>query len=165
MSELIRLHLTFRTPLAFEDGAVHGESLWALRVSPTTAKIDNIPFGTGELALGDLVEFDADHEIVRVLESGARTRLAAYDPGPAETPATARYRVVKDFLAEHDVLTEGAVPGVVALSVPNDLSDAQLAEICSRCPVALCLAESQEGHGDDGRPSARVTFSRDNLTG
>src|SRR5689334_10643054 len=52
-----------------------------------------------ELALGGLVEFDAGHEIVAVLERGARTRLAGYDPGPSDADANEPYRAIRAFLA------------------------------------------------------------------
>jgi hypothetical protein len=104
------------------------------------AKIANIPVGTDELCVGDLVEFDSAYEIIRVLERGARTRQATYDPGPSDATANDRYLAVKAYLAHYAILTEGAANGVVALSVPNVLSDGQLAEICLGCPIGLHLA-------------------------
>jgi hypothetical protein len=90
------------------------------------------------LALGDLVRFVQDLKIVAVLERGAHSRQAAYDPGDSDETAS-RNQALRTYLADFGIVTENAVPGVLLLSVPADLDDARLADVCAGSPVPLRL--------------------------
>jgi Domain of unknown function (DUF4265) len=133
--EFIKIHVTY-------DGQnPAGEWLWAVRISPTTAKVDNIPFFTTAFTLGDLVKIDRRHEVVRVLERGARTRHATYPKKGSEAAVRKRYTRIKEYLKRYDVEVEGAFPGLLAMAVPLDVSDEELHTICLACPVSLEVLE------------------------
>ena len=133
--EFIKIHVTY-------DGQnPAGEWLWAVRISPTTAKVDNIPFFTTAFTLGDLVKIDRRHEVVRVLERGARTRHATYPKKGSEATIRKRYTRIKEYLNRYDVEVEGAFPGLLAMAVPLDVSDDDLHAICLACPVSLEVLE------------------------
>lgn len=133
--DLIKIHVTY-------DGQnPAGEWLWAKRVSSTSAKVDNIPFFTTWFTLGDLVEIDPQHEVLRVLERGARTRHAMYPKKGSKAAVHKRYTRIKEHLKQYDIEVEGAVPGFLAMAVPLDVSDEELLSICLVCPVSLELSQ------------------------
>ena len=67
MNDLIKVHAGEEWINGWPIG---GESLWAERISPKRARIDNVPFFTARLALNDIVEIDAEGEIVRLVKAG-----------------------------------------------------------------------------------------------
>lgn len=136
----IKVHWTYRE----QDGGPSGEFLWARRIGKDTAKIENIPFFAGGLALGDLVRIDDDNEIVEVLEHVARTCGIQYgDPDRlTREEAVQRYAEIKTKLAEHDIHTEGIIPGLCSLSVPNDVDPDMLADIADELGVEVCEYEA-----------------------
>jgi hypothetical protein len=121
------------------------EHLWARPITPTTAKVLNIPFYTDSFCLGDLIEHRGG-EIIRVRERGARTYHAAYEVNSPEE-AKSLWPVLKDYLAEHDIRVERFYPGLFGMAVPVDISPERLMEIAQACPVTIeCIAEPTE-HG------------------
>jgi adenosylmethionine-8-amino-7-oxononanoate aminotransferase len=58
-----------------------------------------------------------------------------------------RFATIWEHLRKHDILVEPAFPGVVSMSVPRDISIAQVREICAECGVVLfddLLAEMKD---------------------
>jgi hypothetical protein len=145
---LIKVHVTFENAAA---KGVQGESLWARRISHDTAKIDNVPF-FANMALGDLVRFDPNdpcNEIVEILEHVARTRMVAY-LAPEEARTTPyeqikeRYGELRAKFQEYDIRTEGMQPGLMVISVPNDINDAQLRVLTDQMDCELFSPEENE---------------------
>src|SRR5207244_3611397 len=97
---------------------------------------------------GDLVRFDKDREIVKVLEHVARTGLLLYVEDAKQVPieeVALRYEAVRQELKQHDIQTEGMFPGICSLSVPNDVGDERLLEIAEGLGCELCWHEDGEG--------------------
>jgi len=136
----IEVHITFENPV---PGCPGGEYLSARQINKNTAKIECSPFGTGKVARGDLVRFDEDHEVTKVLEHVARTRAMIYADGanlPLEKVAE-RYAQVCEELSKHDIYTEGMFPGICSICVPNDIDDDQLEIIAEKLDVELVFHE------------------------
>ena len=138
MGDLIKVHLTYDD----SDGGPGGEFLWATRINATTAKLDNIPFFTEHFTLGDLVEIDAENEIVGVIERVARTRHGRYKKAKGKQEQQAQWDAVRQHFQRYDIHVECALPGFFAVAVPNDISDEQLAVIFDSCEVSLRLIET-----------------------
>jgi len=135
----IKIHFTFKRPLSFNADNILGEYLWALPITHNTAKVNSIPIGTTEIAEGDLVEYDPDNdnEIIRVLESGTRTRHVRYDQNGPKEEVSERYREIRDYLGTFDINTEGGPGGIIGLTVPGNIDDDTLQTLCEQSPVPL----------------------------
>lgn len=142
---MIKVTFTYRhkAPLGRSEG------LWARRISKNTAKIESIPFFTEDLSLGDLVEFNEEGEVTKVLEHATRTRGMRYadDDVDSVEEMTEVYAALQDVLGAYDIYTECVVPGVCTISVPNDIDDDELARIAEQLDVCLNVNE-------EGRPCA-----------
>src|SRR5262249_25509597 len=116
---------------------------WARRISKNTAKIDNIPLMTSCIAQGDLVQFDEDREIVKVLEHAARTRALAYaDPEEqSEEAIQKRFEQVREALKKRDIHCEGMRAGICAIWVPLDRTDEQLQGLADELDCELMRHE------------------------
>jgi hypothetical protein len=92
-----------------KPGGPSGEFIWARRISKDTAKIENIPFMTSKLALGDLVRIDNENEVVEVLEHFARTRALRYadKKGLNADEMKERDAEVHEYLKRFDIAMEG----------------------------------------------------------
>lgn len=122
---LIKVNFSYPDPMPDFPA---GEYLWARRISRNTAKIHNIPFCTSRLAYGDLVRFNRDLEITKILEHVARTRMLIYGNPKEQSPEelVERFGKVKELLSKYDIHLEGMLPGICSTSVPNDIADEQL---------------------------------------
>jgi hypothetical protein len=139
--EKIKVHFTLPQPKETPKNApgcakcgckipmVGGEWLWATKINENTAKLENIPFLTIEYSLGDLVEFDENFEILRIVEKVARTRHITYNGKGKKERIKTRYGKIRDKLLEHDIHCEGAFAGVASISVPVDITEKQLEDI------------------------------------
>lgn len=109
------------------------ERLWAEQVSKNTAKIQNSPVTTGQVAHGDLVRIDKNREIVKVLERVARTRLLIYNRDGERNKETLQMRCqeIHKHLKKHNIVTEGAFLGLCSLAVPLTIDDKKLAELAA----------------------------------
>jgi hypothetical protein len=119
------------------------EYLWARPVTPTTAKVRNIPYYTDAVSLDDLVEHEGG-EIVRVVERCARTYLAAIEGDPEE--ARRNWPVLWDYFVGHDIYVEWCLPGLFSMAVPCDVSPDRLLEIALACPVTIDAVAPIEEH-------------------
>lgn len=133
-----------RTPEA-DDGS---ESLVALRIGPKTAKVTTIPIWAEGVCRGDFVEFDEDFVVVEVLERAARRRRATFDEAGDGTRA--RWRLIRDYLRRWDIIAgpdpdrgELALPGILLMAVPRDISDDRLVDIAVGSPVPLVLLREE----------------------
>jgi hypothetical protein len=141
---MMKVHMT----LDPERAGVCSESLWAIRINATTAKIDNIPLTTTDFCLGDLVRIDDRGEIMQVLERGARTRRAMYPAHGSRKQVVRRWQKIWDHLARWDIEVEPAVPGVFMMAVPADIGNEELEGIFASCDVPLFLVPESP---DDGK--------------
>ena len=132
MADFIKVHIA-------RPGGPGGESLWATRINATSAKLDNIPFGTEECTLGDVVEIDSRNEIIGVIERVARTRHGTYKKVNGKDAQQTQWDKVRHHFERYDVHCESAVPGFFAVAVPNDVSNEQLTFIFGACAVPLTL--------------------------
>ena len=138
---LIKLHIAFDN----EDG-IQGEWLWARQISEGHAKLANIPF-CADFGKGDLVSFDEDMEIIKLLERATNTFHASYPCDPYNRDIVKEvYSAVRDYLLRYDIYIEGFVPGLLAMSVPIDVDETQLNVIMAGCPYRLSLHGGNDGN-------------------
>lgn len=60
------------TPVTLTDGTAATEQLWARQVAEDLYELCCIPFFAFDLAMGDVVEVDANHRITRVVRPSGR---------------------------------------------------------------------------------------------
>jgi hypothetical protein len=121
------------------------ESFWARPITPTTVKVENIPFWTDAICCDDFVEH-RNGEIIGVLERAAWTYHAAYDGEGSHDEILARWHIIWDHFKVHDIHVESACPGLFAMAVPRDVSPDQLMEIAIACPIPLIGVKQPEEH-------------------
>lgn len=140
---LIKVYLAYPSSLRH---LAAGEYLWAMQISEKAAKIENIPFFSAQLALGDLVEIDQDRKVIKVLEHAARTRGLIYSDAKNETneEITNRYTQIRERLEKYDITVEGVVPGRCSLSVPNDIDDEQLEVLADQLDAQLVVLDGED---------------------
>jgi len=124
-----------------KEGEVEGETLWARYIGDNKAKLDNIPFFAEEIGLGDLVEINDDCEIIRVLEKATVTRKATYKISEDKEETIKKWKRIWKYFENTDIKTEGSYPGLFSLSIPIDMNDKRLREICENCSVKIDLIE------------------------
>lgn len=144
MAEWCIIFAPYRTPDADDEA----ESLIALRVGPKTAKVTTIPLLAEGVCRGNLVEIDETMTVVEVLERAARRRRATFDE--ADDDARPRWRLIRDYLRQWDIIAgpdkergELALPGILLMAVPNDVTDIQLVDIAAGSPVPFRLLRDE----------------------
>lgn len=126
-----------------------GESVWALQISETTAKIDNVPL-TGGYGLGDLVEYNPRTGMVeRVIDRASWTSAIRYDRSGERSAIQERFSRICKYLRSHEICFEGARPGMALISVPRDMNEEQLREVLVGCPEPIELVTDGEEEDDD----------------
>jgi hypothetical protein len=113
------------------------EFMWAHQVSPTTARITNIPFYTDQVGYEDIVRVGINGEVVEVLERATRTRCSSYEPEVGEEAIKLQWKSINDHFEKLNILCESAIAGVFSMAVPLDMSDDALRELVGSCPVKL----------------------------
>lgn len=113
------------------------ESLWAEAVGMDTARIQNIPFMTDQVAFQDLVRLDSGGKVLEILERTTRTRRVAYEAASDRQEAEHEFKAICDHLRQANIECESAVPGMFSMAVPLDVPDERLHELLEQCPVPL----------------------------
>lgn len=72
-------------PIEANDDGVSGEQLWAHQLGERLFRICCIPFFVYDLALDDVVETDADFEVIRVVTRSGRYVFRVYFNTPDST--------------------------------------------------------------------------------
>lgn len=117
-------------------GKEMGEHLWAKPLGNNTAELQNIPFQDG-ISLHDIVEYDANDNIVKVLKRVTRRAALNY----AFRDKESYQALVKHFEASK-VKVEGAgkadeKTGVAYLAFPLDMTEEQVHEIANSSPTEI----------------------------
>ena len=131
--DLIKLHITMK-----EGG---GESCWAERLSPTTARIDNVPFTHTEFGFNDIVEFvdqgeGGYYEFTKVIEHKTKTIGFRYEVKEGEEIKAVYGKLHGYFEKEKNVAMEGLMAGMAVIAIPYDMEDRALIEMMEAAPVA-----------------------------
>lgn len=144
---LIKVHYTRRD----NQNGPAGESLWAIRLSPKYAKINNIPFFADGVCIDDIVEIDTENEILHVhTPSGKRTAYIRYSAKGGLNLVQTRYNVIRRYMNRHKIGTEGMTPGFLVMAVPKEINEETLRNICERCPRRILLLKESDDHEEDG---------------
>jgi hypothetical protein len=119
--------------LGKKDGRNEWEQLWALRVGERRFFICCIPFFASDLALGDEVETDADHTVLRVVvPSGQETFRVWF--GDSTCPGI-REEVVR-HMESQAVGVEWSSENLLALSASNEEQAQKVADYLHSRQVA-----------------------------
>lgn len=112
-----RANFIIGTPLSGSNNEVDSEQLWARRIGERSFEICCIPFFAYDLALGDVVETDAEYSISRRITPSGRFVFRVFfesDDSLAEATASA--------LVGLGVLIEWSSPRLLALDCANEAS-------------------------------------------
>lgn len=139
MGEHIRIHVE----LDSEDGPA-GETLWATKSSDFTAIIDNIPFFTDDVCLGDKVMIFRDEEgiykFLEVLDRQSKRFLFRYKAGRSEEQCRKNWiKIVKKF-EKLNFKCEGFRPGVGAVAYKLEEQEA-CEDALNECPLVIDYGE------------------------
>jgi hypothetical protein len=159
---MIKIHWTIPNP---EEIGCAGESLWSEYKGEGLAEVRNSPFFTDEFGLYDIVRIevkDGLFEIVEVVDQGCRTIIAVWDTESPKMPNTCaccdpephkKYKegikdvdkenwgkIVDHFSKYEGVSTESACVGHFSISVPIDMDEDSIIEMCDACPVSLVIS-------------------------
>lgn len=134
-----KLHVT----LDPEPHGPAGESLWASVVGPGRVKVENIPFYTNEIAMGDIVECDDEGNYLRVVEPGGYwtvqgvAECSAYEDGKEACLTMKRY--FRDCGIENETAWHPDHPHewLFSLSVPYEIDHEQLQAIAAGSPTPI----------------------------
>jgi hypothetical protein len=107
-----RANFVIGAPLPEEGRA---EQLWARQLGDERFEICCIPFFVYDLALGDVVETDANHDIVRVIEPSGRFVFRVWF-GEAFHPR----QEIADALAELGALLEWSSPNLLGVDAADE---------------------------------------------
>jgi hypothetical protein len=107
-----RANFVIGAPLP-EEG--HSEQLWARQVGDTRFEVCCIPFFVYDLALGDIVETDANYDVVRVVERSGRFVFRVWF-GETFHPR----QQVADELAELGALLEWSSANLLAVDAADE---------------------------------------------
>lgn len=123
-----------------------GESVWAEQLSPTTAKICNIPFFMDEVSLEDVVSFkntDGINEYDSLVKKATKKLFIQYETGDNQEETKANYKkVVEHFRkAKYEFKLEGAMPGLMGVAYETDLNEDIINETIANCPHLLPFEE------------------------
>jgi hypothetical protein len=125
-----RANFLIGAPLA-EEG--RGEQLWARQIGDDRFEICCIPFFVYDLALGDIVETDANFDLVRVVERSGRFVFRVWF-GETSHPR----QEVAEKLAELGALLEWSSPNLLAVDAADEAHAQTIAEY-------LAAQEREEG--------------------
>jgi hypothetical protein len=122
-----------------------GEWLWAIKLTATTAKLDNMPI-TGDWAYGDVVEFDPDSmEVTKLVERKYRSGGVTYNipKGSTDKQIVAAMRPVYKALEKAGILCEGFTAGLLGVAVPLTMTVEQARKIVTDAGAVLHLDEDE----------------------
>jgi hypothetical protein len=117
-------------------GKEMGEHLWAKPLGNNTAELQNIPFQDG-ISLHDIVEYDADNNITKVLKSVTKRGALNYVFVNKES-----YQELVKHFKKNDVKVEGGgkadeKTGVAYLALPLDMTEERVHEIAHSSPTEI----------------------------
>lgn len=126
-----------------EPGGPAVESLWALVIDRGRVKVNNIPFYTNEIAMGDIVECDDEGNYLQVVEPGGFWTVQGvaeaneYADGRESCLAMKKY--FRDQGIENETNWGPSNPRqwLFALAVPYELNHDQLQDIAAGAPVTI----------------------------
>lgn len=101
-----------------------GEGIWAIKVTDTTATLDNMPLADG-YAYGDLVEYEpGTMRVVRLIEHRYKSGVVRYDVPPRATDKDLSkiYRGIVTKLEKKGILCEGWGAGIIGIGYPTTMS-------------------------------------------
>jgi hypothetical protein len=127
------------------------EYLWAKQLSEDLVIVNNTPWFSDEVSLHDVVRVTADGEVLEVLHRSTRTCRATYEAAASKEDAEREWAAVHAYLLSFGINAESARAGLFSMTVPLDMADDRIRELCSQCPVPLTLfplAPSEEEAGD-----------------
>jgi hypothetical protein len=160
--QMMKVHWTIPNP---EEIGCAGESLWAKYLGDGLAEIHNSPFFTDAFGLYDIVRIerkDGLWEIVEVVDQGCRTIIAIWDTDSPKMPDTCaccnpephkehqknlkqtdkdKWKQIYEHFDKYEgVHTESAQLGHFSISVPVDMDDKSIMDMCNSCPVSLVIS-------------------------
>jgi hypothetical protein len=160
--QMIKIHWTAPDPV---EAGIAGESLWAKYMGDGIAEVQNSPFCTDAFGLGDFVRIERQDgllEIVKVVDQVCRTITAIWDTKSPKMPNTCaicdpephkKYKesieyvdkanwekIARHFKKYDGVRTESACMGFFSISVPIDMDEDSIFEMCDACPVSLAIS-------------------------
>jgi hypothetical protein len=124
---------------------IPGENFWAIPQSEDTAIIDNC-LADDTYAYGDLVRFDADHNVTELIKRNFVSANAMYyvaAPEGSSNEVTMEVametygRLHKYLQDENGIEIEGQVPGRIGLAIPVDMTAEKFVGIIQGAPSPL----------------------------
>lgn len=153
IDEMCKLHVKLRPePRTCPDlgsGGPAVESLWAEALAPATdrtpgrVRIQNSPFYTNEIAMGDVVECDAEGNYIRVVEPGGFWTVQGiaeaneYADGREACISMKRYFRDCGIDSETDWRSSNPREWIFSLAVPYEVDRDQLQDIAAGAPVTI----------------------------
>lgn len=111
-----------------------GESVWAARLSPTTAEIRNLPLDE-RVNYKDIVEIDEERRFIRVIERQCEQAGITYEYDPATMPE--EWPKMNKYLYENGIGIEGMVIGHAMIDFKKGTSHDDISKILDGAPLKV----------------------------
>lgn len=138
--EVVHANPVWRDQSDFIVGAVLPDSagteqLWARQVAANRFVVCCIPFFLYDLALGDLVETDAEHTVKRVVEPSGRFVFRVWFAG-----SSASHEEVVEKLLQKGALVEWSSQNLLAVDAKHEQAASKISEYLSQCEQASMVS-------------------------
>ena len=119
-----RSNFVFATHLGTKDGKSEWEQLWGQKTAPQQFVLCCIPFFARDLALGDVVETDADFVLRQVVRRSGQITFRVWF---GSQDSTARQELVREIEAMKPLM-EWSSENLLALSASDEVEAQKLAD-------------------------------------
>ncbi len=118
-----------------------GESVWAVRLSPTTAEIRNSPLDD-RVNFRDTVEIDSDHNFIKVIERHFEQGGICYEYDPATIDI--EYPKMCEYLRSNEIGIEGFTAGMAGIDFKKGRDHEEVRKILEASPMKILDIEFKE---------------------
>lgn len=117
---------------------LQGETVWAVRLTPTTAEIRNTPLDE-RVNFKDIVEIDGHHNFIKVIERYFEQAGIEYEYDPETIKV--EYPKMAQYLRDHEVFIEGYTAGFAGVDFKKGRDHEEIKKILDNSPMKITNVE------------------------